>query len=429
MTTRVFPAKASGFTLIEMIVVVFLLAIAMLGILAVFDASARINKSEQQVADAQGSVRYATYQMTRIIRMAGSGGLYVRQAVLDAAPAGLQGIDPTPLSFDNVPDGATVMDLNSNPHKIRAGTDMIEVRGVILSPLYGLLGSPCQTDPGCDGGSDSLAIPATELNAILGVHINNDPNRRPQFDATYAYTNGVSLAHPMFVLVAGSLDQSSGCAPAPPPTPTPPPIATRYPQPFYNVALLTAPASGDETTLTFSTLSFTDSRAEQFNGTDPTMGGTAPAPLTNPARGGVLDDILFFIDNGYGNVGDSTYHPSNPSLAQAVRRGDSFDITTIADDVEDMQIAYGVAPFDTNVDWTVSPLVGGDQWTPNVQGESAADPGTFVQAPLTCPNLHAVMISLLAKSKDPDPTFKGSAATGFLMMNVPLSGGGFRRRW
>ena len=66
-----------------MIVVVFLLAIAMLGILAVFDASARINKSEQDVADAQGAVRYGIYQMTRAIRMAGAGGLYVTQAVLN----------------------------------------------------------------------------------------------------------------------------------------------------------------------------------------------------------------------------------------------------------------------------------------------------------------------------------------------------------
>ena len=62
-------ASAGGFTLIEMIVVVLLLSVAMLGILAVFDASARINKSEQDVADAQGAVRYGVYQMTRAIRM------------------------------------------------------------------------------------------------------------------------------------------------------------------------------------------------------------------------------------------------------------------------------------------------------------------------------------------------------------------------
>jgi prepilin-type N-terminal cleavage/methylation domain-containing protein len=49
-------ASERGFTLVEMIVVTFLLLIAMLGLLAV-DASARINK-ETDVADAQGAVRY-----------------------------------------------------------------------------------------------------------------------------------------------------------------------------------------------------------------------------------------------------------------------------------------------------------------------------------------------------------------------------------
>ena len=75
--------RESGFTLVEMIVVTMLLAIAMVGLLAVFDASARINKNETDVADAQGAVRYGLYQMTRAIRMAGAGGLYVTQAVVN----------------------------------------------------------------------------------------------------------------------------------------------------------------------------------------------------------------------------------------------------------------------------------------------------------------------------------------------------------
>ena len=73
MTNQHRGRRESGFTLIEMIVVTLLLAIAMLGLLAVFDASARINKNETDVADAQGAVRYGVYQMTRVIRMAGSG--------------------------------------------------------------------------------------------------------------------------------------------------------------------------------------------------------------------------------------------------------------------------------------------------------------------------------------------------------------------
>ncbi len=79
-----------------------LLAIAMLGLLAVFDASARINKNETDVADAQGAVRYGIYQMTRVIRMAGAGGLYVTQAVLNHNDRGLPGIAPAGASYDNV---------------------------------------------------------------------------------------------------------------------------------------------------------------------------------------------------------------------------------------------------------------------------------------------------------------------------------------
>ena len=101
--------RESGFTLVEMIVVTMLLAIAMVGLLAVFDASARINKNETDVADAQGAVRYGLYQMTRAIRMAGAGGLYVTQAVLNHNDRGLTGIAPAGASYDNAA-GVTVTD-------------------------------------------------------------------------------------------------------------------------------------------------------------------------------------------------------------------------------------------------------------------------------------------------------------------------------
>ena len=88
---------------------------------------------------------------------------------------------------------------------------------------------------------------------------------------------------------------------------------------------------------------------------------------------------------------------------------------------------------------------------PNAQGETASEftdvnfqsqnpfvdghPG--VPPAVHCPRLHAVMLSLLAKSHDPDPTYKGPAATGYQLMDVPLSsgvpitavtGGQYRRR-
>jgi len=47
-----------------------------------------------------------------------------------------------------------------------------------------------------------------------------------------------------------------------------------------------------------------------------------------------------------------------------------------------------------------------------------------------CPRLHGVMVSLLAKSRDPDPTYKGPYAQGYKLMNstaTPVTGN-FRRR-
>src|SRR5512136_2797783 len=129
-------SSMSGFTLVEMIVVTLLLLIAMAGLLAVFDASARINKNETDVADAQGSVRYGIYQMTRAIRMAGAGGLYVTQAILNHNDAELPGITPAGASYDNV-SGVVVTGTDGRTWAVRAGTDMIEVRGVLFSPLIG----------------------------------------------------------------------------------------------------------------------------------------------------------------------------------------------------------------------------------------------------------------------------------------------------
>ena len=151
--------RQRGFTLAEMIIVVFLLAIAMLGILAVFDASARINKSEQDVADAQGAVRYGIYQMTRAIRMAGAGGLFVTQAIVSAPDPNLAGITiGSARGYDNV-TGASVTDLTGTAVPVRDGTDMIEVRGVINSPLVGFdLASGCGT---CTGTAAVNVKPTT----------------------------------------------------------------------------------------------------------------------------------------------------------------------------------------------------------------------------------------------------------------------------
>jgi hypothetical protein len=160
-------------------------------------------------------------------------------------------------------------------------------------------------------------------------------------------------------------------------------------------------------------------------------------------RAGVLDDIVFFIDNT---------DPLHPALAQGIRRGERFDVVTIADDVEDMQVAYGVdglygsdgigqdnavgrvVPVSgTDTDPNVSTQSDGDEWAPNVENENLYAASDFQNQPQPvswshaggvahCPTLHGVMVSLIAKSREPDPTYRapgGAALLGIRTMNSP----------
>jgi prepilin-type N-terminal cleavage/methylation domain-containing protein len=440
-------ASSRGFTLIEMIVVVFLLALAMLGILSVFDASARINKSESDVADAQGAVRYGIYSMTKAIRMAGSGGLYVSQAVLNHADpdSSLPGISVTnvdPNSYDNVQEPTTVTSLTGVIH-VRPGTDMIEVRGVINSPLLGFdLSTGCEpcnpvSDPsgGCAPCTGARGVDAAATTHT--PHVNDDVPNRQQFSQIDDYTAGATAANPMFVLVAFNDDMHPNCT-----TFNANSAYSLYPQPPYNVGTIEAPTRLVGGSPTFGTVNFADARAMQFNsapgGTETPGENGAPAQaLKNVRHAGILDDMIFFIDNGT----DALHQ--HPSLAQGIRRGNAFDVVTLADDVEDMQIAYGVdidgngdinriaAATASDSDSNVSSVAGGDEWVPNVPGNDNPITGTavpyaaanFYDLPNHCPRLHAVMISLVAKSHDPDLTYKGPSALGLRTMNSPVTVG------
>ncbi len=251
---------SSGFTLIEMIVVTLLLSVAMLGLLAVFDASARINKSETDVADAQGSVRYGIYQMTRAIRMAGAGGLYVTQAVLNHADTGLPGVAPSGVSYDNVA-GVTVVDTGGTTYTVRPGTDMIEVRGVIFSPLLGFIASPAMGCNGCTGVQPLDALPIVG-DPVIGQHVNDDPTQRPQFAAIDAYT-ATAATQPMLVIVQdGNTDLHAGCS-----DPTPGGVE-RYPQSVYNVGVLSQPTTLVSSN-TFGDVDFGGTIGPRFNGEMP----------------------------------------------------------------------------------------------------------------------------------------------------------------
>jgi hypothetical protein len=285
-------------------------------------------------------------------------------------------------------------------------------------------------------------------NAAIGEHLNDNPATRPQFAAIDAYTATATAARPMLVIVQDAKNELHACGDSGPPV-----GLQRYPQPPYNVGILAAQTNLASGGNQFGNVDFGNSIGTRFNTEMPSGADQPASPISVIKRAGILDDVVYFITT------DPTLDPQgiHPFLAQGYRRGNAFDVSHLADDVEDMQVAYGI---DTNGDSAVTRLsscpinandpdpnfsttAGCDEWFPNAVGETAPVDTQFQeQSPFNpshsgiplaihCPRLHAVMISLLAKARDSDPTYKGPAANGYKIMNstaVPITPGLYRRR-
>lgn len=421
-------ASSSGVLLVEAVVATLLLSALLVAVLALWDSSSRLNRSEIDIAEAQGGIRYGLRQIGRVVGMAGSGGLFVTQAVLVRPDPGLPGIvAPPDDDYDNVV-GGSVTDLNGRDVPVRPGTDVVEVRGVIFSPLLAFDGeSGCGA---CTGVSELRARAVTATG-----HVNDDSLRRPQFADVDSHTAGVSARNPAFVLVAEDGDLHAGCSDS---------ARGRLsaPQSAYRVGLLENPASLTSAG-TFGPVDFASALSRELESEDPRDPAPSPEPTPGPVveRGGVLDDVLFFIDNR---------DPYHPVLAQALRRGRRFDVVPLAEDVEDLQVAYGVdglygsdsvlpdgtlgrllAPTAEDPDPHFSSRGQGDEWAPNAEGERLFANGDFQSrqpppagfphvdpiADAHCPTLSAVLLTLIAKTRDPDPTFRGPGAAGYRVMN------------
>jgi hypothetical protein len=356
--------------------------------------------------------------MTRAIRMAGSGGLFVTQAVLNGSDPQLDALGgihvvniPHPNAYDNVQDGTTVTNLAAVAVPVRPGTDMIEIRGVINSPLLGFdLATGCEPCSPGSGCSQCVGNPATVDVAVetQNNHFNDDA-QRVQFSQIDDYT-ATAADNPMLVLVSFNDDIHTGCAING--------TLPLYPQVPYNVGALkqrTTLATQVGPRRTFGPVDFTDAAAKEFNPETPAEAGVDAHAEKNVRRIGILDDLIFFIDNS---------DPLHPALSQGTRRGNNFDIVTLADDVEDMQIAYGV---DNKI--TPNNAIDDNEWSPDAPLKDPYVANDFKSA-LGCPLLHGVMVTLVAKSHDPDPTYKAPMATGLrenhlgplLIMNSPTTG-------
>src|SRR5262247_4641863 len=109
MRGRAARLREGGFTVIEAVVTMAVMAPVLLGLYSLLDSSNRLTKQESNVAQAQQASRGGIYEIARMIRQARVGQLYYGSAVLPI--------------YDNAPAGKTIRDINGADHRIRQGTD------------------------------------------------------------------------------------------------------------------------------------------------------------------------------------------------------------------------------------------------------------------------------------------------------------------
>ena len=287
-----------GFTLIEMLVVVALLAIIMIGLLNLLDTSSKISVVETELADTQENVRFAAYHLMRTARMMGSAAMPIAANIggTDVWMAGQllsnqSGTVATP--FGNV--------------TVANGSDVLTLRGFFeIAPMF--------TDPNSDIGSATVTIRESNAGRVINTgvgQIDVDADGNPEG------LNGRGL------FFMGKMDQRE-----------------------YAVGQMTADAvmtgTAPDRTLTLSYGAGT----AQWSGLNPS-GVTVP-PNFDVYRVGVFDSYTYYVDPDF-------------TLQRLRADASGATSEPVAINIGSLQVAFGVDANDNdNIDageWLSSPSV------------------------------------------------------------------------
>lgn len=391
MRTR--AERGMGFTLIEVLVTLGVMMTVFVGLLTMLDSAGHIAKQEAGVAGAQAAGRSGLFEVSRIIRQASVGKLSCENAILPYV--------------NNAPPGRTVTDISGVVHTLREGTDAIEARGTFRSEtdFFGPTDVTCGGAP-CTGNSNAVTVTIQQ--------------RAPQ-----GFDNYISGGKPaagnrtrdFYYVVATTVSQSVAAG------------ANLYSTPLYFVGRVSPQSVTQTATATSFVLDFTDAGARALNATSVTA-----AALQKPFLGGVVDDIVFFVDRGNPDPVNPLLF-LHPAMVEAIRDPASgrFDVQPVVAEVEDFQVAYGIDGADGSVpDRGVDPVktsrvANGDEWVFDAAGESltvqngpvrveafldSSVPSVLPSLQPARPALKAILLSFVVKSAEPDLRFDGSGAWG-----------------
>lgn len=360
--------RQAGFTLVELLVSLFVTAILLLGVLALFDFNNRIARVQTHVADMQQSLRVAQYDMVRLVRMAGRGGLPASEPA-GLAPRHLPGGVAVAVR-DDVP-AATFMLPAVPATRILAGTDVLTVRGVISAPLYQINTTALGVFTLQPGGTDGTLI--IQDHSPTGV----PQTLQPLQDA-------LDAKWPEALLLVSPLDDAV----------------------FAVVELVPAGSSvaNGQATLNFRVNGSAESNAM---GTL-SSGGTFP-PGLRVAYAGILEEYRFYVREEH-------VEPANlasdlaPRLSRArflpgteiVYAGNPANAAVdVADNIMDLQVALGV---DLDGDGLIQDLgTALDEWLFNHE-DDMDNPARWQVNPA---RLHYVRVATLVQTDRRDPQYQG----------------------
>jgi type II secretory pathway pseudopilin PulG len=379
-------AHQAGFTLIEALVAIAVTVMVIVGVLEMFDLQNKVAVAQRHVTEMQQSIRVGQYDMVRLARMAGRGGLPTRQAA-QALPDGI-GMAVRP----DTPANTHLIAGDTDSPKILEGTDQLVLRGVFSSPIYQIAyaipASYQLTDPANPGAPDPRTATGGAIEVCSRSHSGVPQDLTPlttiiqeaAADATKARPEALVLVSPLADTVYAVVELD----------------------PVASTEAVAGCASGSGVTLRFKSDPAQQRVASYRALSAAPAGENMHSGLTKVGWVGVLEEYRFYIREEW-MAGENT-----SQLAPVLTRARFFPGTDepysgnaaelqvdLADNIIDFQVAMGI---DADADGTVVENVAdaaNDEWMGNDPADAAL-----------VGRLAYLRLSTLARTHRPDRTYE-----------------------
>lgn len=307
--------RQSGYSLVELVIALTVAVILLLLLFSTFQNNTQLARTQIDVADMQQSQRVVQHEMSRLIRMAGRGGL----AHMIDRGNGTRYL-PALTVRNNVAAGENIIVGDATSPLVTEGTDVLTIRGVFNSPVYQL----------------NFANPAT---------LTLQANGAPTTDATQATEGVLQITDPSPTGVPQDLtplcDAIGGEALV---------LVSPIDEAIYAVVEISAPPTGCG--LGLATVNF-DISGGTYTGDFRTLynSGLGGSPvmqsgLSNAAYAGIVEEYRFFVRE----PDPDTLPAPTLSIARVIPgsetsysnlNADFNDPLDLADNILDLQIALG----------------------------------------------------------------------------------------